>query len=132
MPVIEEDDNGKQVISNEAEYKELNEEDFFEELLELADVEALDIPIFEVYQKYFGYSSSDYKPICLTSLIDPDYDNIIGMEDKAEHYHILPYGGGWDNQPHKLVEAFDCIRSAKIQYNRVRTEKIEAKFTPKR
>ncbi len=127
IPVIDEDEHGRRRIQPEADLKLLTEDDFFDELVSVAEVEDLNIPIFEVFMKYFGQAKPDFNPICLTSLIDPEYDAVIALEDKAEHYHILPYGGGWHDQTAMLVEAFDCIRSAKIQYDRVYTEKVQAK-----
>jgi len=129
VPIIEEDDNGRRTVSHEADYRDLNEEAFFEELIYLADIEASNIPIFEVYMKYFGHGTPDFKPICLTSLIDPEYDRVIGLEDMAEHYHVLPEAGGWNDQTNMLVEAFGCIRSAKIQYDRVYADKVAAKYS---
>ena len=126
--MIGEDEYGRRKLLLEADLKLLDQDDFFDELVGVAEVEDLNIPIFEVFMKYFGQAKPDFNPICLTSLIDPEYDAVIALEDKAEHYHILPYGDGWYNQTAMLVEAFDCIRSAKIQYDRVYSEKAQAKI----
>jgi len=95
----------------------LNQEKFFETLVEIAEYEPPDMAIFKVYMKYF-HSMDKGMSVCLTSVIEPDYDFVISLEEKAEKYGVLPNAGGWFDQSNMLVECFECIRKARIEYER--------------
>ncbi len=95
-------------------------------LVKLAGYEPPHMSLFSVFMKFF-HNLGEGRSVCLTSVIDPEYDSIISLEGMVKEYGVLPESGGLFDQTNKLIECFNCIRKAKIDYERDYYKSIEKK-----
>ena len=102
----------------------IDKEEFINLLIDLQSHEPPDVPIFEVYMRYYGPYHGG-KHACLTSIIDPEYDHVISLEERCEHYKTLPYNGNLCDQPAMLIECFDHIRKANNDFEKSYFEKLK-------
>jgi len=86
-----------------------------------------DAPIFQLLRMHYQYP----KEVCATGIIDPGFNDILLMEERAEKYGIFPFEGGQLDQPAVLMEAFDIIRSATVQFERDRMAEVEEEMERK-
>lgn len=93
----------------------------------MANIERVfpDIPPFETLRLYF----SQPLEVCPTSLLDPYFMFLLASEQSAREYHVLPFDGGYWDQPLLLSTIFDVIRTERNQYERIRFEKAKKKGT---
>ena len=97
--------------------EKLTEDDIFEELAKIS-IELPDIPVFELLLMY-------YPQVCPTGILDPVFNQLLLWEERSQTYGVLPYVGGQLDQPIKLVEAFDTIRTTVATFNKKREQEIE-------
>lgn len=97
--------------------EELDVDDLFEELVKVHQ-EAPDAPLFDLLMTF-------YPQVCPTGIIDPIYNEIVTMEERTQKYGIFPYAGGQLDQPVKMLEAFDIIRSAIAMFHKKRDQEMD-------
>jgi len=103
----------------------VDEEGFLEMLSEIAVHENPLYSLFDVYSIYYGGQWSACKTVCLVSVIDPEIDYLVSLEETCGKYHCLPEKGGLYDQSRKLMDAFQHIRIAKAQYQIAHDEKMQ-------
>ena len=66
--------------------------------------------------------------VCPVSLFDYDSEFYVSLETAASKYHVLPYEGGYMDQPLYITEAFDVARSAEARYNNKKMNEVNSKM----
>lgn len=97
--------------------EKLSVDDLFEELVKI-HFEAPEAPLLDLLMTF-------YPQVCPTGIIDPVYNEIVIWEERTQKYGIFPYTGGQLDQPLKMMEAFDVIRSSVAQFNKKREQEID-------
>ena len=64
----------------------------------------------------YPFSDDVRREICPIGLVDESHKEIIEMEAFCSEYKCLPYSGAMDEQPQKLIDAFNVIRGTKNEY----------------
>lgn len=87
------------------------------------------VSVWENYMQFFQRSGGDQREVCLVGIFAymPEYEYLMRMESSCYEYHVLPYAGGWLDQPLILVEIFETIRGARVEYDLYRHKLLQAK-----
>jgi len=67
------------------------------------------------------------KELCVTGITDPWSNWVLGLESAAKRYSVLPYAGGWLDQPLWVIESFEEIAVTTNIFERKRMAEIEKK-----
>lgn len=79
------------------------------------------VPLFELLEKHFP-------DVCPRSLVNMEDVEFISMEAFCSEYGCLPDEGGMLDQLNIIVEAFNIIRGARSDYERLRQKKMEERI----
>jgi len=79
-----------------------------------------DLPIFDVVRRFFNSP----KELCLTAVVDPWVRWCLDVESACEKYGVLPYEGGWFDQPEWVILLFDEIRSVRNSFESGRMNEL--------
>ena len=98
-------------------------------MVKIAQHDSPSATIWDIYKSYYFGQWNATKMVCLTGVIDPEFNDIMILEETCEKYHVLPETGGLYVQPAQLMEAFYHIRTARAQYLEVleRKQRMEMK-----
>lgn len=81
------------------------------------------MPAFEIIQKLLKAGNNN-KEVCCSAFIDLEFGTAIDMESSCSAYHVLPYEGGYLDQPTRMMEMFEVIRSEKQRFENVQADKL--------
>jgi len=109
------DDRG-QPIPESNRMVELSIEEFFEEVA-LVHSRFSNISVFDIVNGH-------WRGLCPQSLIDYETVELINLEDACSKYHQLPYAGALLDQPKCILDAFEVIRAAIINFENELLDKI--------
>ena len=65
------------------------------------------------------------EPVCAIGLFDPFHEWLVSLETAASKYHVLPFAGGYLDQPEFIIDAFDAIRAAEAKYQNMQLSKMK-------
>lgn len=103
----------------------LNRTQFLKALNDQWDVIAPNTPSFVLLiSGGILFTDGGKRLVCPIGLLDEQDMAILEMESFCSEYSCLPYNGGIESQPAKIVQAFNVIRSVKIGYQARKTEKM--------
>jgi len=105
---MEFDDEGE-LIKNSAQKRVVTVDEFFEEIARISAY----FPEMNAFSLVMSFYQRD---ICPQSLVQDWCVQLMNLENAASRYHVLPLPGSYLEQPPIIIEAFEVVRNAIIEF----------------
>lgn len=132
IPVIEEQEEftGEWKV-DEGVLKTLTADEFLEYFMDIHHKVFSDVPAFLAIQRLQGFASWD-KELCITGVVKDEYIKIFNWALDCKSINVLPYSGGYTEQPNQLIAAFQAVNSSVSEFDKYKMDKATSKTSKKK